>query len=162
MKRFLIIALVAFLAGCGASCPQQVEPIALMGAIDSNDKGMVHVLADETGVADGSFEVYIDLRKFKRGDFLVEQSGGSGTISFIVEVSYDPGGNTPTAAQALTYTDVGLAYYSNATFTDLTEILNDNGWKLYAVTWMRLTFTVSGAAADASYKVTASRIHPDV
>jgi hypothetical protein len=160
MKKLLWILLAVVMIGCGASRP---EPVTMMGAaIDTNHRGIVQVIADETGVADGTFDVYVDMRKYKRADIVVEQDGGSGTISFTVEGSWDSNGGSGVSETTLTYIDIGLSFYSSATFTADPELLIDNGWKLYAMTWMRIQFTVAGASSDASYKVSTSRIHPGV
>ena len=136
-----------------------LTPVAY--ATDTNNKGVVSSVS-ATGVADGSYPVFIDLRKYKRGDIIVTQDGGSGTIQFAIFASWEPGATNTTEAASLNYVDVGLDFYTSATFTAANEQLIDSGWKLYAVAWAKLVFTIAGASSDASYTVVISRIHPGV
>lgn len=159
MKKYLLILLAALVMGCGAMRPQAAEPIALMG-IENNHKGLVRVEVDASTVADGSFDVYVDMRRYKRTEIIVIQDGGSGAIEFVIAATWDPDADNVTEAASLDYIDIGLSFYSLATFPDPTEELLDDGWKQYGVTWLKLTFTVAGASADAAYKVTSSRINP--
>ena len=130
------------------------------GAQTSTPRGVIGTVADATAVADGTFDVYIDLRYYTRTDVRVVQSGGSGTISFTAHVSWESGGDYFTPAIGLNYDDVGLEFYGSATFTDATEHLLDNAGIFLNASWMKLTFTVSGASSDASYSVIAGKTVP--
>lgn len=125
-------------------------------------RGVVAVHTDQTAVADGTYQVYIDLRYFKRADIRVVQDGGSGTIQFQTYASWDPGDDLWTAASTLDYDDIGLDIYLDAVFSDAIERLLDAGQNLEGATWLRLTFTVAGASADASYKVIRAQTKPKV
>lgn len=154
-KGFVLFALVALTILCA-----QIEPAR--SAVDVTRKGVAADLAAATGVADGTYDVYVRLKDFKRADFTIVQSGGSGTISYQVFGTRLPGASTVAQAATLTYIDVGLSYYGSATFTGATTELIDDGAKLEGITWIKLTFTVAGASADASYSVNPYYLYPSV
>ena len=144
-KFFLISVLCAavLFSGCAGAQPEIYGSVVKKGDVLWNDG------IDETGVADGAFTEYINVRRVTRPDFRIVQDGGSGTISFQVSASWTPG----TDCTAAVYDDVGLDFYGSATFAGAITKLIDDGAKMRTAACMKLVFTVAGAAADASYSI---------
>ena len=144
-RKFFLIMLVAavLFCGCAGSQPEIYGAVVKQGDVLWNDG------VNETGVADGAFTEYINVRRVTRPDFRIVQDGGSGTISFTVWASWTPGAD----CTAATYDDVGLDFYGSATFAGATTKLIDDGAKVRTAACMKLVFTVAGASADASYSI---------
>ena len=153
--KFLFVACLAFAV---------LLPMSAWAQTTNTPRGVVSIETDQSSVADGSYDVYVDLRYFKRTDIRVVQDGGSGTISFTVNASWDPGGDIFNPETGLDYDNVGVDVYlhGTGTFIDAIEKLLDAAQILQGATWVKLTFTVSGAASDASYKVITSQVYPKV
>ena len=161
MKSFNSIILVLCASLLLSACAHREGTYGTAGDTTVNAKGVFSTLADVATVADGSYDVYVPLSDFPRTDIRVEQDGGTGTITLTVLGSMESG-CTWADADTCTYDDIGLDFYKAATFTTTPVKLIDNGDMLEGFTWMKLTFVVAGAAADASYKVMQAKIRPGV
>ena len=138
---FVLVALLA-----AAGCTKQVEETF---GTKERAAGVYWEDISETNIADGTYPVYVNVKRVSRPDFRIVQDGGSGTSAFQVFASWTPGTTGPGA----TYDDIGLEFYGAATFTDAVSKLIDDGAKLKTATWVKIVFTVSGASADASYTI---------
>jgi hypothetical protein len=128
------IQIAAFLVACAFVLAPAEDSFAQANYMR---KGVASYAATATGVADGTHTVYVDLREFKRSDMRIAQSGGSGTISFQVFLSWEPIGGTATR-ETINYDDVGLDFYGSATFSDASERLIDNGEMLLGICGRKL------------------------
>lgn len=135
-----------------------------MGILNERTKIMPKGIAgtdevSETGVANGTYSVYVNLNDAKRVDFSIVQDGGSGTASTKVYASWDD--TVDGDETTLTYYDVTGDYRdsSGTAITEVTDteaILRDSTGKLTAAHWARLDITIAGASADASYTINAN------
>jgi hypothetical protein len=161
MKRFnfaiLFVLLVAVLGGCATKPPVY----GAAGDTTLSSKGLVNTMAEASSVADGTYHVYIPQKEFVRTDFRITMSGGSGTITLTIHGTME-GGCTWADEETCTYDDIGLDFYTQASFVDADSPVKliDNGEKIKAFTWIRLTFVIAGAAADGSYQVMRSALYP--
>ena len=139
----LVILIMAAVVALAAGCVRQ--PTETTYSARSRAAGTYWEDVSGTGLADGTHNVFVNVKRISRPDFRIVQDGGSGTISFQVYASWDP--------DAATYDDIGLDFYGSATFTGVTTKLLDDGAKLRTATSVKIVFTVAGASSDASYTI---------
>ena len=102
-----------------------LAPVSAQAQTVSTPRGIIEIETEQTGVSDGTYHVYIDLRYYKRTDIRVTQDGGSGSIVLQVYASWDPGGGFFVPETGLDYDDIGESIYQNTggEFSDATENL---------------------------------------
>jgi len=114
---------------------------------------MPYRVADETGMADGTSDYYVNLHTYKHICIQYEPGGGgTKTLKVYATAETDPD------LSAREYRDVTNAAFGAASFTTSSFLADTNG-VLKAATAIHIEVVVSGASSDATWTLDVGRAY---